>query len=197
MTSVTEASDISHSPRAGKLSLSRPLPEDGYHLHQLVAENPPLDTNSIYCNLLQTTHFNDTAIAAKLDGKLVGFVSGYLLPYQPNTLFVWQVVIAEVMRGQGLAKRMLVQLLSDLQGKNIRYIHTTITPDNQASWALFRSLARQLNCSLESNLWFTRDKHFGGAHDDEHLLQLGPIEPSAITQAVAELAVENTKHPER
>lgn len=201
MTSVTEASDISHSYRAGKLSLCRPVPEDGYHVHQLVAASPPLDTNSIYCNLLQATHFKDTSIAAKLDGQLVGFVSGYLLPAQPDTLFVWQVVIAEMMRGQGLAKRMLLQLLSDLQSKNTQYIHTTITPDNHASWALFRSLARQLNCALDSELIFARDAHFGGAHEDEHLLRLGPISPAAVTEQLAALneqaAGANELHLER
>src|SRR5690606_24034509 len=104
MGALTETSDITHLQRAGKLSLSRPAPEDGFLLNRLIAASPPLDTNSVYCNLLQTTHFNDTAIAAKLDDELVGFVSGYLLPAKPDTLFIWQIVIAETMRGQGLAK---------------------------------------------------------------------------------------------
>jgi len=100
---------------AGKARLRKPTPDDGFALNQLVATSPPLDPNSIYCNLLQCTHFSDTAIAAEANGELVGFVSGYIPPNKPTTLFVWQIVIAKTMRGQGLAKQMLAQLLRNLQ----------------------------------------------------------------------------------
>lgn len=178
-TESTEASEPTHSQHAGKVRLRKPTADDGFALNQLVAASPPLDPNSVYCNLLQCSHFSDTAIAADIDGELAGFVSGYIRPDQPTTLFVWQVVIAERARGQGLAKQMLLQLLRNLDQLNrepkVTFIETTITPDNQASWNLFRSLARDLNASLESQVFFTRDRHFAGRHDDEHLLQIGPF----------------------
>lgn len=175
MQVASEESDTTHLNRVGKASLRKPTPEDGFALNQLIAASPPLDTNSVYCNLLQCTHFSDTAIAAELDGELVGFVSGYIPPAKPNTLFVWQIVIDDRARGQGLAKQMLQQLLRNLSPRKLRYIETTITPDNQASWGLFRSLARDLDTELESRVFYARDQHFGGQHDDEHLLQIGPI----------------------
>ncbi len=174
ITESMETSEPTHSQHAGKARLRKPTPDDGFALNQLVAASPPLDPNSIYCNLLQCTHFSDTAIAAEANGELVGFVSGYIPPNKPTTLFVWQIVIAKTMRGQGLAKQMLAQLLRNLAGK-VRFIETTITPDNQASWNLFRSLARDLDTPLESRVFYARDRHFGGQHDDEHLLQIGPI----------------------
>lgn len=180
MQAITEIPDISHSQRVGAIVLCPPTPEDGYALNQLIAANPPLDPNSVYCNLLQCAHFSETSIAAKYDSELVGFVSGYFLPAQPNILFIWQVAVANSMRGQGLAKRMLLQLVRDLAAHNIQFIHTTITPDNLASWALFRSLARDLTCELESQVLFARDLHFSGLHDDEHLLQLGPLSNHSI-----------------
>ncbi|MFW9674712.1 hypothetical protein V3H45_25585, partial [Vibrio parahaemolyticus] len=71
--------------------LRRPTDGDGYNLHQLVARCQPLDTNSVYCNLLQCSDFADTAIAAEnAQGELVGFISGYRPPSRPDTLFVWQ-----------------------------------------------------------------------------------------------------------
>lgn len=174
ITESTEASEPTHSQHAGKARLRRPTSDDGFALNQLVAASPPLDTNSVYCNLLQCTHFSDTAIAAEVDDQLVGFVSGYVLPNKPTTLFIWQIVIDKSMRGQGLAKQMLAQLLRNL-GSQVRFIETTITPDNQASWNLFRSLARDLKTELKSSVFYSRDRHFGGHHDDEHLLQIGPI----------------------
>lgn len=162
-----------------------PTAEDGYKLHRLVAASPPLDPNSIYCNLLQCSHFADTAVAVFQGEDLVGFVSGYLLPTDPSTLFVWQVVISEKARGKGLAKRMLKHLLEREICVDVRYIETTITPDNEASWALFRSLTRDLNTELNSRVYFEKDRHFGGQHDDEHLLTIGPIEPGSSAAAEA------------
>lgn len=160
------------------LDFRKPTAEVGYLLNQLVAASPPLDPNSIYCNLLQCSHFADTAVAVFDGEELVGFVSGYVEPNKPDTLFVWQVVIAEAARGKGLAKRMLKHLLAREACAEVRYIETTITPDNEASWALFRSLARDLDTELNSEVFFERNTHFGGEHDDEHLLVIGPFQAS-------------------
>src|SRR5690625_7860946 len=96
-----------------------------------------LDPNSAYCNLLQCTHFADTAVPVLQDDQLVGFVSGYLLPNQPSTLFVWQVVIAEQARGKGLAKRMLEHLLARHACPGVWHIKTTLTPNNKPTTHLF------------------------------------------------------------
>ena len=123
----------------------QPTDEDGYPLHQLVARCQPLDTNSVYCNLLQCTDFADTAIAAEnAQGELVGFISGYCPPARPDTLFVWQVAVDSSMRGQGLALRMLLALVARLAPHGVQYIETTITPDNAASQALFLKAFKQL-----------------------------------------------------
>lgn len=163
------------------LDFRRPTADVGYLLNKLVEASPPLDPNSIYCNLLQCSHFADTAVAVFDGDSLVGFVSGYVIPNKPDTLFVWQVVIAEAARGKGLAKRMLKDLLSREACAEVRYIETTITPDNEASWALFRSLARDLDTTLDSEVFFESKTHFGGEHDDEHLLVIGPFHSERAT----------------
>lgn len=189
----SEAPDISQSKRQGMASLRKPTAEDGYALNRLVAACPPLDTNSVYCNLLQCTHFRDTCLAAELDGQLVGFVSAYIPPAQADTLFVWQIAVADQARGQGLAKHLLKALLEQVPVR-VRFIETTITPDNQASWSLFHSLARDLNCQLESRPLFDRERHFDGRHPSEELLSLGPIS-TVIRGTLAESHVEaNNTH---
>ena len=189
MHTSTETPETTHLKRVGKASLRKPTPTDGFALNQLVAASPPLDRNSVYCNLLQCTHFSDTAIAAELDDELVGFVSAYIPPAKSDTLFIWQIVIADAMRGQGLAKQMLMQLLRNLAPRKLRFIETTITPDNKASWGLFRSFARDLDTVLESRVFYARDSHFGGQHDDEHLLQLGPL-PQLTALPIAAFAAK-------
>ena len=166
------------------ITLRLPKAEDAANLHRLIAECPPLDPNSLYCNLLHCTHFSATAIAAvRHDSQgqehLVGFISGYIPPGQPDTLFVWQVAIAQEARGQRLAARMLDAILERPVCAAVRYIDTTITPGNQASWGLFESWARQHDAPTSSTLHFERDRHFAGHHDDEHLMRIGPFQMAA------------------
>ncbi|SDJ94883.1 diaminobutyrate acetyltransferase [Microbulbifer yueqingensis] len=155
--------------------LRRPVSEDGADVHRLIKRCPPLDENSVYCNLLQASHFADTSVAAEVDGELAGFVSGYLIPSRPDTLFIWQVAVAEEGRGQGLAGRMIREILARPACAEVRYLETTITPDNEASWALFRGLARKLGTECNESIMFDRERHFKGQHDSEMLLRIGPF----------------------
>lgn len=157
------------------ITLRVPRKDDGFRLHQLVAECPPLDTNSMYCNLLQCSDFADTGVAAEKDGDLVGFISGYRPPKKPDTVFVWQVAVHEKGRGQGLAKRMLKAIVERDVCRDVTHLETTITEDNEASWALFRSFARDMGAELDYHEHFEKDAHFGGQHDSEFLLRIGPF----------------------
>lgn len=162
-------------PRAGTVTLRMPTAEDGRRVHALVRASQPLDENSLYCNLLQCTHFAKTSIAAVAGGALVGFISGYIVPDRAQTLFIWQVAVSAQARGRGLGKRMLGGLLQRPQMAGIDYIETTITPGNDASWGLFRSFAKQYNAAVAESVLFESHRHFGGGHKDEHLLRIGPL----------------------
>ncbi|WP_028238888.1 diaminobutyrate acetyltransferase [Stutzerimonas azotifigens] len=156
--------------------LRRPNDGDGYNLHQLVARCQPLDTNSVYCNLLQCSDFADTAIAAEnRHGELVGFISGYCPPARPDTLFVWQVAVDASMRGQGLALRMLLALVERAAANGVRYLETTISPDNAASQALFKRAFARLGAGYRTRVLFSRARHFAGRHEDEVLYRAGPL----------------------
>lgn len=155
--------------------MREPNAGDGLPLHKLVQDCPPLDTNSVYCNLLQCAHFHETSVVAESPEGMVGFISGYIIPSQPDTLFIWQVAIGEAARGLGLATRMLRHILHRPSCESVDWLETTVTEANQASLALFRGLARKLQTKLTSEILFDCTKHFGGTHDSEHLLRIGPL----------------------
>lgn len=171
--------DTDPSPATGKepeLRFCRPDSTDGAQLHRLIASCPPLDTNSLYCNLLQCHHFADTAVKVEsAAGDMLGFVSGYVPPGHDNTLFVWQVAVAEQARGQNLGVRMIRQILARPECRQVDTVHTTITPGNAASWGLFLRLAQELGCDHSREILFDRDRHFAGGHDDEILMIIGPF----------------------
>jgi len=163
--------------RKGATVFTLQIPEltDGHSVHRLIERCPPLDTNSAYCNLLQCGHFAQTSVIAKSDSAVVGFISGYLLPDKPDTLFVWQVAIDATARGEGLATKMLDRLLTRPTLSHVKFLETTITDDNQASWALFTRFAQRKNVELCKSEYLDKTTHFSDEHDSESLVRLGPF----------------------
>lgn len=141
----------------------------------MIAECPPLDANSAYCNLLQCSDFADFCIVAERDGQVMGWVSGYRPPSKPENFFVWQVAVSAEARGQRLAGRMIETLLARPENEGVTHLTTTVTDDNRASWALFGGLARKWGTVLEKSARFERDTHFAGAHATEWQARIGPL----------------------
>jgi len=158
--------------------LRHPVLEDGTAVFDLVDACKPLDLNSHYLYLLQCSHFAPTCVVATLNGEVVAWVSGYIPPKQADTFFVWQVAVGEKARGLGLGKRLINWVVAQQNG--IKKIHTSITPDNAASWGLFKSLARDWGSDLSSRDWFDKQSHFGGRHNTELLVEIAlPTSPLA------------------
>lgn len=149
------------------IGFRKPVTEDGPAITALIAACPPLDGNSAYCNLLQCSDFADSCIVAECGGEIVGWISGYRPPSRAGELFVWQVAVSRRARGMGLAGRMLDQLVERPELQPIRRITTTVTAENQASWALFEGAARRRSAPLQRRRRFDRAEHFAGAHPTE------------------------------
>ncbi|MBK8199315.1 MAG: diaminobutyrate acetyltransferase [Acidobacteria bacterium] len=177
ITSGTESgTDRSNRARAQEVVIKAPTADDAADVHALIAACPPLDTNSRYANLIQCTHFADTCAVARLDGKVAGWVSGHHPPGRGDTYFLWQVAVSPAARGSGLPLRMIRQILSRAGQSRVRFIETSITSANEASWALFRSVADKLAAPIADRPWFEKSRHFAGQHDTEHLVTIGPFE---------------------
>ncbi|MEQ9448738.1 MAG: diaminobutyrate acetyltransferase, partial [Rhodospirillaceae bacterium] len=170
----SQTAPAGHLPQdeADPLSIGAPRSEDGAGVHDLIAACPPLDTNSLYMNLIQTTHFADTCALARKDGDVIAWVSGHIPPKEPDVFFLWQVAVGEKARGQRIAKRLVADIFSRPACSGVKYLKTTITPDNDASWGLFRSIARWLDAPLNESPFFDKDAHFKGRHDSEVLVTI-------------------------
>ena len=163
------------TPARRDVEFRMPQATDGPAVAALIAACPPLDRNSAYCNLVQCTHFADHCIVAERDGRIIGWVSGHRPPSDPQGFFVWQVAVAAEGRGQGLAGRMIKALLARPAQRGVTHLLTTVTDDNQASWALFRGLARDWGATLDRSALFECEAHFAGAHDTEFQARIGPL----------------------
>ena len=157
-----------------KIFILQPENKHAKLIYQLVKESKVLDVNSEYLYLLQTTHFKKSCAIAVLNKEVVGFASGYLLPENPNILFIWQVAVSEKLRGQDLAKKMILSILKREENRKINYIRTTVSPSNNSSLRVFEKIARKLSSNLKSKLFFEKSD-FINQHEDEVLYEIGPF----------------------
>jgi L-2,4-diaminobutyric acid acetyltransferase len=162
------------------IRIRTPKREDGSRVWKLVRDTAALDDNSMYCNLLQCSHFASTCALAEIDGEVVGWASGYIPPEDPDVLFIWQVCVSEKARGQGLAKRLVSSILARDVCADVERIQSTITSANKPSWALFGSIAEKLETDLVRKPHFRREDHFDGQHDTEFLVSIGPFERAQV-----------------
>lgn len=157
------------------VSFRMPTKQDGLAIHQLIKQCPPLDLNSVYTYLLLCEHFPQTCVVAEVDGQLRGFVSAYIHPSHADVLFVWQVAVHEKARGMGLGQSMLQALLKRSSTRQVRFVETTVGPDNVPSRRMFQAVAKSCDAGIQESNLFESELFGPGGHDDECLLRIGPI----------------------
>ncbi|MGD8912772.1 MAG: diaminobutyrate acetyltransferase [Candidatus Thiodiazotropha sp.] len=156
-----------------EINIRKPRASDGYDIHQLIANSPPLDLNSVYSYYLLSDHFSDSCIVAESRGKVVGFLSAYRIPQRPQTLFVWQVVVDRTLRGRRIAWRMLESLLQRFQKDEVQQVEATVNPSNAASRGLFERLAATQGTRLHEEAFLEATAFgSGGDHESEILLRI-------------------------
>jgi L-2,4-diaminobutyric acid acetyltransferase len=154
--------------------IDRPSTKDAAAIWRIARDSGKLDLNSSYAYLLWCHDFADTSAVARVDGAVVGFVIGYRRPTAPNTVVVWQVAVDAAQRGRGTAGALLDALVGGLANDGVRHVETTITPDNDASNALFASLAGRWGTEMRAAGEFAAAE-FPDEHDSEVLYRIGPF----------------------
>lgn len=156
-----------------KIVIRKPTKNDASHIYTLVKESKALDVNSEYLYLLQSTHFASTCAVATCGDKLIGFVSGYIMPDTVDTLFVWQVAVDAKYRGRDLAKRMITHIIST-NTLLVNYIKVTVSPSNKASLRVFEKTANEFNTQIKAEKFFEASD-FTNNHEEEVLYKIGPL----------------------
>ena len=143
-----------------------------------------LDQNSPYAYMLAGLHFADTSVVATdPTGSVAGFVIAYRPPAPDNSVFVWQVAVADAHRGQGLAGRMIHHVVDRALRLGATSLTATVTPSNQASLNLFTSVARVRGATISQRPCFEADLFPDDGHEPEDLLVIEPLGPRPDTDA--------------
>lgn len=155
-------------------SMRQPELADGPAMWNLVREST-LDDNSPYLYLMLARYYGETCAVAERGDTLGGFLTAFVPPEQPDTLFVWQVGVSPQARGHGLATRLILSILQREACEEVRYVEATVTPSNEASLALFRGLADKLGTRCRESECFPQHLFPVNGHEAEWLLRIGPF----------------------
>ncbi|WP_078059965.1 MULTISPECIES: diaminobutyrate acetyltransferase [Gracilibacillus] len=161
-------------PPSDQVTFSNPTATDGAGMWELVTKST-LDSNSPYKYMLMNEYFGDTCVVAKQKNQIVGFITAFISPKKQDAVFVWQIGVDSSQRGKGIASKMLHYLLDSEACKNVRFVESTITPDNKASQSLFQRLARDYHTDITSSECFTKEMFPGDDHEEELKYVVGPI----------------------
>lgn len=158
------------------MELREPTLADAREMWRIARDSRTLDLNASYAYLLWCRDFAATSVVATVDGDPAGFVTGYVRPDRDDTLMVWQVAVDEAHRGRGLARRMLDHVADRAVARaaGITRLETTITPDNEASIALFTSFAAGRDAGVEREPVFPAEL-FPDGHATELLFRIRPL----------------------
>lgn len=169
-------------PDANGVTISTPDAGDGARLWEIARDSQVLDVNSSYAYLLWCHDFAGTSAVARENGRAVGFITGYLRQGAPDTVMIWQVAVDADQRGKRLAGRMLDAIVERLAPTGVRWLQTTVSPDNEASIRLFSGLARDRGTRIERRDLFAA-ADFPAAEAEEHqpedLYTIGPFDGGA------------------
>ncbi|MFC4597744.1 diaminobutyrate acetyltransferase [Cohnella hongkongensis] len=186
--SRTELNELDRDKRSGKkpafieggskpnssVTFRIPGEADGALMWEMARDSGRLDLNSAYFYLAMSRWFGDSCRIAvdEAENSPVGFVLGFRQPASPDTLFVWQIAVAESRRGQGIAGKLLDEVTGQ---EEIRYVEATVAPSNAGSRAMFEKWARSRGLEVGVSPGFEERCFPGHAHEREELYRIGPI----------------------
>lgn len=154
--------------------------DDAKAIWRIVTDSGILDVNSGYMYMLLCKEFSSTCVVARESEQVIGFVTGFIKPTAPDTLFLWQVGVHEAGRGKGLGKKLVSGFLRAPGASGISYLETTVSPSNTASCSLFKAIARDLGTDMKVSPYFTADQFPASGHEDEELFRIGPLSADKI-----------------
>jgi L-2,4-diaminobutyric acid acetyltransferase len=173
---------VAHNKPNAEPIIRRPEVDDGGGIWRVVKESGVLDLNSSYLYLLLTKDFADTCVIAEIDGKIVGFVTGYRPPTRHEVIFLWQIGILPSMQRRGLGKRLVISFLHSPGAQGAALLETTVAPSNTVSRALFLAIARQLGVECRISPCFSASQFPEPGHEDEELYRIGPLPGAASSR---------------
>nr|WP_060887801.1 diaminobutyrate acetyltransferase [Streptomyces caniscabiei] len=196
-TTENRARPVPPSPEPTRRAVFRePRPEDGFAVWELVKGTPGLDTNSPYSYVLWFRDFADCSLLATVNGEIVGFLTGYRRPDEPDTYFVWQTAVSPRHGIPFLGVRLFEAAAERQRERGARHVEATVSADNKAIQMVLKQYARKRSAEVAERVLFPA-AWLGDGHHDEVLHRIGPLAGPLTDPVTGTLTTGTATHPEK
>lgn len=165
-------------PAAARRQVVFRTPEvsDARAVWQMVRDDENLDENSVYYYTLWFRDFAGNSLVATVDGEIVGFVTGYRRPAEPETYMVWQEAVKPRHGIPGLGVKLFQEAAKRQIAEGVKYVEATVSADNKSIIMVLKKFAKDYQAEFEKSVLFPSSL-FPDAHHDEVLYRIGPLTP--------------------
>lgn len=153
-------------------TLRAPDRDDEKDIVALVESSSSEAMRKVHGNLIANRFSPETSVVAELDGKLVGWALAYVLPFDPETLFIWKVEVSECAEDTGLSSLMLGHLMRQDACQDVTRVQTSLPSDDEDSWFLFRRFANWQRSRMKIQPFFTQALFPQKRHKNENLVTI-------------------------
>lgn len=173
-TAMSTPTGAAPAPTRKQAVFRTPRPEDGLAVWRLVRDTPGLDANSPYAYVLWFRDFADCSLLATVDDEIVGFLTGYRRPEEPDTYFVWQTAVNPRHGIPFLGVKLFEAAAERQRAKGARFVEATVSAENRAILMVLRQYARKRSAERTEEVLFSSEL-LGDGHHDELLQRIGPL----------------------
>ncbi len=86
-------------------------------------------------------HFNGTSwVAEGADGRLIGFLVGFISPDRPEEAYIHMVGTSPNLRRSGLGRRLYERFFEDVRARGVRQVSAVTWPGNRGSVGFHRAM---------------------------------------------------------
>jgi L-2,4-diaminobutyric acid acetyltransferase len=169
------------------VTFRNPVAEDGPAVRQLVEDTPGVEPNSLRHYTLWFRDFADGSLVATVDDELVGVLTGYRRPQEPDTYFVWQTAVSPRHCIPMLGVKLFEHAVDRQLAKGARFVEATVSVGNEALVMVLKNVAMRHSGGIQTCVLFPGSLFPGGtgtsrtagggpgSHLDELLYRIGPL----------------------
>jgi diaminobutyrate acetyltransferase len=107
------------------------------NVYRFISSCGVLETYGEHFFRIVIRYFGSTSYLAEQDGRIVGYMWGFITQEDPETFFLWQIGVDPATRGDGIGGLILEEAEKELAARGCKRIELTIDPTNRPSQRLF------------------------------------------------------------
>jgi ribosomal protein S18 acetylase RimI-like enzyme len=93
-------------------------------------------------------HFHTTSLVAEDEGKMIGFLVGFVSPSEPTEAYIHYVAVDPARRHDGLARQLYDEFLERVRGRGCTVARAITSPTNETSIAFHRRMGFEVRSTV-------------------------------------------------